>query len=286
VLSSLGWGGGFLLVRKARGTGCAGSLSACSAILCVFLPSSLFLPPNTDGLPPFLPALQHDTELAEYLLPLLPRAAFGAQNASGSTPLHWSALNGHLALAQALVLSPASAGDKLIDIKNEAGWTAVGEAERAERKEVAMWLVGRMILNDKTSDPEGASSTTASNSANIEGSAGAKEKGAADDDGDEEEEEVPLFKLTLDEKGEVIGHESLIGEQPQQPQQLQAEEPQPIAWGANRVSLCHPRDVLSSLHRVRCAAHVNRAILKRYEATTRLGHGARGRGGKAGRVDD
>jgi hypothetical protein len=92
-----------------------------------------------------------------------------------------------------------------------------------------MWLVGRMILNDKTSDPEGASSTTASNSANIEGSAGAKEKGAADDDGDEEEEEVPLFKLTLDEKGEVIGHESLIGEQPQQPQQQQAEEPQPIA---------------------------------------------------------
>lgn len=145
------------------------------------------------------------TELADYLIPLLPSSSFSSQNSSGSTPLHWAALNSHLPLAQALVLSPSSPGDSLIDIKNSVGFTPVGEAEMADAKEVAMWLVGRMILNDKKSDPTGASDETPA----VEG---AEKAGAEEDDG---EEEVPLFKLTLDEKGEVIKHESLIGEQQQ-----------------------------------------------------------------------
>lgn len=155
-------------------------------------------------------------ELAEYLLPLLPSPAFSAQNTSGSTPLHWASLNGHLELAKLLVLAPASSGDKLIDIKNEAGYTAVGEAELAERSEIAMWLVGRMILNDKTSDPERSSNSVAAAPASTtvaEGGLGESKKADGSADDDDDEPEVPLFKLTLDEKGEVVGHESLIGEQ-------------------------------------------------------------------------
>ena len=58
------------------------------------------------------------------------------QNASGNTPLHWAALNGHLPAVKLLV--EAGADPTII---NKAGKDAVYEAEANEKNEVASWLL-------------------------------------------------------------------------------------------------------------------------------------------------
>ena len=58
------------------------------------------------------------------------------QNASGNTPLHWAALNGHLPAVKLLI--EAGADPSII---NRAGKDAVYEAEVNEKNEVAAWLL-------------------------------------------------------------------------------------------------------------------------------------------------
>ena len=58
------------------------------------------------------------------------------QNASGNTPLHWGALNGHLPAVKLLV--EAGADPTVI---NKAGKDAVFEAEVNDKNEVAAWLL-------------------------------------------------------------------------------------------------------------------------------------------------
>ena len=58
------------------------------------------------------------------------------QNASGNTPLHWAALNGHLSAVKLLVT--AGADTKVV---NKAGRDAVFEAEAGEKGEVVAWLL-------------------------------------------------------------------------------------------------------------------------------------------------
>ena len=58
------------------------------------------------------------------------------QNASGNTPLHWAALNGHLPAVQLLMEAGADP-----TVTNKAGKDALSEAEAAEKNEVAAWLI-------------------------------------------------------------------------------------------------------------------------------------------------
>ena len=81
------------------------------------------------------------------MLPLLFPTIISAQNHSGSTPLHWAALNSHLDIAQKLVQHPLGPGRDLIEIKNIAGRSPLGEAELAGWEEGAKWFVQVMNLN-------------------------------------------------------------------------------------------------------------------------------------------
>lgn len=58
------------------------------------------------------------------------------QNAQGSTPLHWAALNGQLAVVKQLVGAGAD-----MWAKNEAGHLAMFEAERADKGDVVQFLL-------------------------------------------------------------------------------------------------------------------------------------------------
>ena len=58
------------------------------------------------------------------------------QNASGNTPLHWAALNGHLPTVKLLIEAGADPS-----VMNRAGKDAVYEAEVNEKNEVAAWLL-------------------------------------------------------------------------------------------------------------------------------------------------
>ena len=58
------------------------------------------------------------------------------QNASGNTPLHWAALNGHLSAVRLLIEAGADP-----TVVNKAGKDAVYEAEANEKNEVAAWLL-------------------------------------------------------------------------------------------------------------------------------------------------
>lgn len=87
-------------------------------------------------------------------MPLLPPAIISAQNHSGSTPLHWAALNSHLDISQKLVQYPSGPGRNLIEIKNIAGRSPLGEAELAGWEEGAKWFVQVMNL-DHEQEPEG-----------------------------------------------------------------------------------------------------------------------------------
>ncbi|KAG8742924.1 hypothetical protein FRC10_000712 [Ceratobasidium sp. 414] len=83
-------------------------------------------------------------DILTYLLPLLPRSILSVRNTSKSTALHWAATNKHLAVVQKL----AGTQPSLIDIKNAAGRTPLGEAEMAEWDEGAQWMVGAMPIED------------------------------------------------------------------------------------------------------------------------------------------
>jgi hypothetical protein len=85
-----------------------------------------------------------DVDILTYLLPLLPPSMLSVQNASKSTALHWASTNKHLPIVQKL----AGAQPSLIDIKNAAGRTPLGEAELAEWDEGAQWMVSVMTLED------------------------------------------------------------------------------------------------------------------------------------------
>lgn len=87
----------------------------------------------------------------DYVLPLVPPTLLSTQNNSGSTALHWAALNSQLEVAQKLVQYPDGAKLDLIDIKNKAGLSPLAEAENAGWEEGAKWFVEVMNL-----DPAGS----------------------------------------------------------------------------------------------------------------------------------
>ena len=93
-------------------------------------------------------------ELLDYLLPLCPSSLLSAQNHAGSTALHWAALNAHIAAARALVEYPDGPGVGLIEVKNAAGRSPLGEAEAAGWDEGAKWMVEVMRLDDNEKDDE------------------------------------------------------------------------------------------------------------------------------------
>ncbi|KAI0043117.1 ankyrin [Auriscalpium vulgare] len=88
------------------------------------------------------------TALLDFLLPIVPGSLLSVQNTAGSTALHWAALNAQLGAARALVDFPDGPGIDLIDIKNNAGRSPLGEAEVAGWEEGARWMVEVMRLDD------------------------------------------------------------------------------------------------------------------------------------------
>ncbi|TFY64329.1 hypothetical protein EVJ58_g2704 [Rhodofomes roseus] len=94
------------------------------------------------------------TETLEFLLRHVSPALLSAQNDARSTALHWAALNAHLPVAQALVKSPEGPGVDLIDVKNDAGRTPLGEAENVGWEEGAKWFVEVMNLDESAKGEE------------------------------------------------------------------------------------------------------------------------------------
>ena len=88
------------------------------------------------------------SDILDYLLPLVSPSLLAAPNQAGSTPLHWATLNSHLSIVKKLVLFPEGPGAALIDFKNVAGRSPLGEAEFSGWGEGAQWLVGQMTLDD------------------------------------------------------------------------------------------------------------------------------------------
>jgi ankyrin repeat protein len=97
---------------------------------------------------------QHVADVLAYLLPLVTPALLVHRNHAGSTPLHWAAVNRHLDVVQTLVGFPTGPGVDMIDIKNDAGISPLGEAELAGWDEGARWFVQVMNLGEATEDAE------------------------------------------------------------------------------------------------------------------------------------
>ncbi|KAG9036549.1 hypothetical protein FRB95_008604 [Tulasnella sp. JGI-2019a] len=96
-------------------------------------------------------------EVLDYLLTITPPELLSVTNNLRSTPLHWATTNKHLETVQRLVQFPQGPGPTLIDQRNLAGLTAVGEAEMVEWDEGAKWLVSVMRLkNDVVIGPKEA----------------------------------------------------------------------------------------------------------------------------------
>ncbi|KAI0291265.1 hypothetical protein BC826DRAFT_1023268 [Russula brevipes] len=89
----------------------------------------------------------HTELLLDVLLPIVPPSLLSAQNRAGSTALHWAALNSQLAAARALVEFPGGPGIDLIDVRNAAGRSPLGEAEAAGWDEGAKWMAEVMRLD-------------------------------------------------------------------------------------------------------------------------------------------
>lgn len=94
--------------------------------------------------------------MLDYLLSALPASFSSTPNHAGSTPLHWAALNSQLAVVQRLVRHDNGAGKDLIDIKNAAGRTPLGEAENIGWDEGAKWMVEVMNLDEDGKEEEDA----------------------------------------------------------------------------------------------------------------------------------
>ena len=97
---------------------------------------------------------RHLIDALDYLLTVVSPSLLSAPNAAQSTPLHWAALNQHLDIAQKLVQFPAGPGINLIDIKNAAGRSPLGEAENVGWEEGAKWFVEVMNLDDNAKGEE------------------------------------------------------------------------------------------------------------------------------------
>jgi hypothetical protein len=106
-----------------------------------FLDTKIFISPC------FIKKIPPKTDILAYVLPLVPPSLLSTQNTSGSTPLHWAALNEQLDVMKALIGHPTGSGAKLVDIKNKAGRTPLGEAEMAGWDAGAAWLVSVMDIN-------------------------------------------------------------------------------------------------------------------------------------------
>ncbi len=81
--------------------------------------------------------------MLSYILSLSPppTSLLKSSNSSGSTPLHWAALNSQLEIAKALI---EAGGAQLIDVKNKAGRSPLGEAENAGWEDGARFFVSVM----------------------------------------------------------------------------------------------------------------------------------------------
>ncbi|VDC00149.1 unnamed protein product [Peniophora sp. CBMAI 1063] len=100
------------------------------------------------------------TEILDYIIPLVPTSLLSVQNAAGSTALHWAALNSHLEAAKRLVDAPGGPGVSLIDTRNAAGRSPLGEAENAGWEEGAKWMVEIMSLDENAAKGEGEGDAT------------------------------------------------------------------------------------------------------------------------------
>jgi hypothetical protein len=89
-------------------------------------------------------------DVLKYVLPNINPSLLQVENTTGrSTPLHWAAVNAHLAVAQTLISHPTGPGPLLIDAHNAAGLSPLGEAELAGADEVAKWLVEVMNIRQE-----------------------------------------------------------------------------------------------------------------------------------------
>lgn len=79
-----------------------------------------------------------------------------ATNNAQSTALHWAAVNSQLSISKKLVQCPNGPGVRLIDAKNVAGRTPLGEAELAGWEEGARWFVEVMNLDEAPRATESA----------------------------------------------------------------------------------------------------------------------------------
>lgn len=71
------------------------------------------------------------------------------QNASGNTPLHYAAMNGHLPIVKSILEALKSNTSKeeyssYLTMKNNAGHDAAFEAETANKEDVVTYLLGAM----------------------------------------------------------------------------------------------------------------------------------------------
>ncbi|KAM6502592.1 Ankyrin repeat-containing domain protein [Amanita muscaria] len=87
-------------------------------------------------------------DILDYLLPLVSPSLLSVQNSSGSTALHWAAINSQLAVAQKLIQHPGGPGGRLIDIKNATGRSPLAEAEMAGWDEGAKYMVQVMNIDE------------------------------------------------------------------------------------------------------------------------------------------
>ncbi|KAG8965274.1 hypothetical protein FRC03_000739 [Tulasnella sp. 419] len=102
-------------------------------------------------------------ELVEFLLSISPSSFISLPNKAKSTPLHWATLNKHLEVVKLLVLHPNGPGIKMIDLKNAAGRSSIGEAAMAEWQEGADWLISVMALDESTPVEENVGDVVESN---------------------------------------------------------------------------------------------------------------------------
>ena len=88
------------------------------------------------------------------MLTVVPPTLLVAQNTAKSTALHWAAMNAQLAVAQKLIGHTPGPGKDLIDVKNAAGRSPLGEAENVGWEEGAKWFVEVMNLGEDVKGEE------------------------------------------------------------------------------------------------------------------------------------